>query len=71
MSPYRVVEYDSGPEGGDETVKNEWADKGYRLDQVAQRSTYEWLLIFSSSAFTSAKGKSADEAYASVGYKRV
>ncbi|AGA11097.1 hypothetical protein HR059_24575 (plasmid) [Sinorhizobium meliloti WSM1022] len=67
MSPYRVVEYDSGPEGGDEAVKNEWADKDYRLDQVARRSTYEWLLIFSSSAFTSAKGKSADEAYASEG----
>ncbi|MDW9428055.1 hypothetical protein GOA53_00945 [Sinorhizobium meliloti] len=60
MSPYRVVEYDSGPEEGDEAVKSEWADKGYRLDQVARRSTYEWLLIFSSSAFTSAKGKSAD-----------
>ncbi|RVO85781.1 hypothetical protein CN096_28130 [Sinorhizobium meliloti] len=44
-----------------------WADKDYRLDQVARRSTYEWLLIFSSSAFTSAKGKSADEAYASEG----
>lgn len=27
MSPYRVVEYDSGPEGGDEAVKSEWADK--------------------------------------------
>ncbi|WP_267901511.1 hypothetical protein [Sinorhizobium meliloti] len=36
MSPYRVVEYDSGPEGGDEAVKSEWADKGYRLDQVAR-----------------------------------
>lgn len=34
MSPYRVVEYDSGPERGDKAVKSEWADKGYRLDQV-------------------------------------
>ncbi|MDX1000698.1 hypothetical protein GOE20_07155 [Sinorhizobium medicae] len=47
MRPYRVVEYDSGPEGmeGMEAPINEWAAKGYRLDQVIRRSTYDWLLI--------------------------
>ena len=48
--PYRVVEYDSGPEGmeGMEALINEWAAKGYRLDQIVRRTTYDWLLIFSS-----------------------
>lgn len=47
---YRVVEYDSGPKGmlGMEALMNEWAARGYRLDQVVRRSTYRWLLIFSS-----------------------
>lgn len=47
---YRVVEYDSGPRGlpGMEALINEWAANGYRLDQVVRRSTYQWLLIFSS-----------------------
>ncbi|MHC2540210.1 hypothetical protein [Sinorhizobium meliloti] len=48
-NPYRVVEYDSGPAGmpGMEALMNEWAAKGYRLEQVVRRSTYDWLLIFS------------------------
>ncbi|MGH0229565.1 hypothetical protein NKZ03_26100 [Sinorhizobium meliloti] len=52
--PYRVVEYDSGPKGmeGMEALINEWAAKGYRLDQIVRRSTYDWLLIFSSRDFT-------------------
>ncbi|MDW9960926.1 hypothetical protein GOB20_24595 [Sinorhizobium meliloti] len=48
QKPYRVVEYDSGPKGmpGMEALINEWAAKGYRLDQIVRRSTYHWLLIF-------------------------
>ncbi len=33
-----------------EALINEWAAKGYRLDQVVRRSTYQWLLIFSLTA---------------------
>jgi hypothetical protein len=47
--PYRVVEYDSGPEGmvGMEALINEWAAKGYSLHQVVRESTYRWVLILS------------------------
>ncbi|MDW9490527.1 hypothetical protein GOA59_32345 [Sinorhizobium meliloti] len=52
---YRVVEYDSGPAGmpGMEALINEWAVKGYSLHQVVREGTYGWVLIFSSSEFTS------------------
>ncbi|WP_322887005.1 hypothetical protein U8C36_12240 [Sinorhizobium medicae] len=48
-NPYRVVEYDSGPKGmpGMETLINEWAAKGYQLDQAVRESTYRWVLFFS------------------------
>ncbi|WP_033048532.1 hypothetical protein [Sinorhizobium meliloti] len=46
---YRVVEYDSGPRGmpGMEAIINEKAAEGYALHQVIERSTYQWVLIFS------------------------
>lgn len=61
QKPYRVVEYDSGPKGmpGMEALINEKAGEGYALHQVIERSTYQWVLIFSRNVGVEQPGSSS------------
>ncbi|MFQ6161412.1 hypothetical protein [Sinorhizobium meliloti] len=44
---YRFIEVE-GEEDDLDRVANEWRGKGYELLQVVHKSTYRWVLIFSS-----------------------
>lgn len=69
MRPYRVIEYDSGPEGleGMEALINDWAAKGYSLHQAVRESTYRWVLFFSLKDSVEQAGNSLGSGVRSLG----